>query len=82
LPPSRKHVRDQSRLRAEAGTIRDKVSPAILPWWGWMVAAVVLWLIGFFIDEKRGFSHVVLFVGMVLFALIGVIRFVKWVWTE
>jgi hypothetical protein len=57
------------------------MSPGLLPWWGWLVAAVFLWLIALFTDEdKHFFLRMLLVIGIILSALIGVIRFVKWVW--
>jgi hypothetical protein len=58
------------------------MSPALLPWWGWIAAAVVLWLAVIFTDADRSrFLRPVLVAGMVISALIGIIRFVKWVWS-
>ena len=58
------------------------MSPASLPWWGWIAAAFVLWLAVLFTDADRSrFLRPALVAGMVIAALIGAIRFVKWVWS-
>lgn len=57
------------------------MSPTLLPWWGWLVTAAVLWLAVQFTDEDDSWLvRGALVVGMVLSALIGIIRFVKWIW--
>ena len=61
--------------------------PANMPWWGWLLMAVGCWLVQLIMsirtdDGSKG-AWVIRFVfiaGMVLSALIGAIRFVKWVW--
>jgi hypothetical protein len=70
------------------------LDPSVLPWWGWVLSAVVLAcvaVIGFaFFDdlEQKTDWSVILFwlaVGAVpaaLFCLaVGLIRFIKWAWT-
>jgi hypothetical protein len=69
------------------------IGPADLSWWVWILLAAALWLlqliISAFSDETiRENKHTSLFwtvraamiVAMVVSALVGVIRFVKWVW--
>jgi hypothetical protein len=67
--------------------------PADLSWWAWILLAAGLWFLQLLIsaltdDSDRENKHTTFFwgiraaliVGMVLSALVGVIRFVKWVW--
>jgi hypothetical protein len=57
------------------------MSAAVLPWWAWIGLAVVLWLAVLFTDEDRYRSlRLVLISGMILSALLGIIRFAKWAW--
>lgn len=53
---------------------------SFLPWWGWLLVAIVLFLAIQFTDEKSRVSRAALFGAMVLAGLIGIFRFVKWVW--
>jgi hypothetical protein len=60
---------------------------ASIPWWAWLLFAFVCWYIQLFIanwtDEEAISSWVMrgpFIAGMWIFALIGIIRFVKWVW--
>jgi disulfide bond formation protein DsbB len=52
-----------------------------MPWWGWLVAAGVLWLLQLAIPDENRNLRMVLIIGMALSALIGIIRFMKEVWT-
>jgi hypothetical protein len=61
--------------------------PASIPWWGWILLAVVLWyvqlMMGIYTDSgsiRAWVIRIALIAGMVISALIGVIRFVKWIW--
>jgi len=69
------------------------MSPSVLPWWGWLLLAVVLWLAqllssaftyshpGMYKSSAMGWTvRVILIIGMAISALIGIIRFAKWVW--
>jgi len=70
------------------------MSPADLPWWGWTLCAIVTFTISFFSaryasneSERRGgkggFAYLLAIVfGLATFGtgLIGILRFVKWVW--
>jgi hypothetical protein len=71
------------------------LSLADLSWWVWILLAAALWLlqliISAFSDETiRENKHTSFFwtvraamiVAMVVSALVGVIRFVKWVWNS
>ncbi len=59
------------------------MNPATFPWWGWLIAAGFLWLLQMFLDTyERHFLRVLAIIGMFVSALIGIIRFVKWVWTS
>ncbi|MEO8190381.1 MAG: hypothetical protein ABI682_08560 [Acidobacteriota bacterium] len=57
------------------------MNPATFPWWGWLIAAGVLWLLQMIFDAyEQQFLRVLAIIGMCVSALIGIIRFVKWVW--
>ncbi len=63
------------------------MSPSDLPWWGWLLLAVICWCfqwaIGEYTEEgslRAWAFRLVLIAGAVLSALIAVVRFVKWVW--
>jgi hypothetical protein len=71
------------------------MSPADLPWWGWMLYAIGAFVVSFFSllyasnksnrpGKSDGALPIFLAVvfGLVTFGtgLIGIIRFVKWVW--
>jgi len=68
--------------------------PANVPWWAWLVLAAVLWLLQLIISVSSDKSipenkhpmffssiRVLLVVAMILCALVGIIRFVKAVWS-
>jgi hypothetical protein len=70
-------------------------SPADLSWWAWILLAAVLWFLQLLIsgltDETIRQNkqtnvfwgiRATLLVGVVVSALVGVIRFVKWVWNS
>ena len=59
--------------------------PASIPWWAWLLIAVVLWFAQLVISVRTDdgglgawFIRWVFIAGMVMSGLIGVIRFVKW----
>jgi hypothetical protein len=61
--------------------------PADVPWWGWLLIAVACWFLQLMMsirtdDGGKGawLIRTAFIAGMVLSALIGLIRFVKWVW--
>jgi hypothetical protein len=61
--------------------------PASIPWWVWLFIAAVCWFIQLMMSIRTDngsvgawIIRIAFIVGMVLSALIGVIRFVKWVW--
>jgi hypothetical protein len=61
--------------------------PANIPWWAWLLIAVGCWFLQLILsvrtdDGTRGAWTIrILFIaGTVFSVLIGVIRFVKWVW--
>lgn len=61
--------------------------PAGIPWWGWLLIAVGCWFLQLIIsfrtdngEEGAWLIRIVFIAGMVFSALIGLIRFVKWVW--
>ncbi len=61
--------------------------PANMPWWAWLLIAVGCWFLQLITsfrtdDGSKGawLFRIVFIAGMVLSFLIGVIRFVKWVW--
>ena len=63
------------------------MTPASVPWWGWILLAGVLWFVqlmmGTYTDSgsPRAWTvRIAFIVGMIVSGLIGVIRFVKWVW--
>lgn len=63
------------------------MSPADLPWWGWLLSGAVSAVIGAAImagtdDDVFGtvLAWVFIFFGGLL-GFVGLIRFVKWVWT-
>jgi hypothetical protein len=69
------------------------VSPQNLPWWGWILLAVALWFLQLILSASSDktistnehtdffwFLRAALVVGMFLSVLIGILRFVKWVW--
>ena len=73
--------------------LANYIGPADLSWWVWILLAAALWflqlIISAFSDETiRENKHTSLFwtvraaliFAMVVSALVGVIRFVKWVW--
>jgi hypothetical protein len=75
--------------------LANYVGPADLSWWVWILLAVALWLLQLvtsaFSDETiRENKHTSFFwtvraaliFAMVVSALVGVIRFVKWVWNS
>ena len=69
------------------------MSPSDLQWWGWIVLSALLWIIGRFASAEADESipinvhttfwwivHALVTIGSILSTLIGVIRFIKWVW--
>lgn len=65
-------------------------SPATFPWWEWLLAAFVAFVICYFarsesqLKEDYGSASLVTFLSgslTLLFGWIGLIRFVKWFWT-
>jgi hypothetical protein len=63
------------------------MNPSALPWWGWALVAVVCWyfqLVSSIYTDKGTFTawvfRIALIVGMVLAAILAIIRFVKWAW--
>ena len=73
------------------------MSASFLPWWGWILIAVILYVIGLigyvFYDAEHYDKSSPTILGtilktlwlapwalMVISAIIGVIRFIKWVW--
>lgn len=61
--------------------------PANLPWWGWLLIAAGCWFLQLIMSirtdggSKGAWAIRFVFIaGMVLCALIGAIRFAKWVW--
>jgi hypothetical protein len=61
--------------------------PASISWWGWLLIAIACWyfqLVMSIRTDKGGKGawtiRIALITGMVLSSLIGVVRFVKWVW--
>ncbi len=60
---------------------------ASIPWWGWLLIAVACWFFQLIMsirtdDGSKGawVIRIAFITGMVLSFLIGVIRFVRWVW--
>jgi hypothetical protein len=68
--------------------VRIAVSPHLLPWWGWLLAAVVCWIVyevcqGAPEDaspDVRPFLRFVSAIAGVLSLGIGVVQFVRWAW--
>jgi hypothetical protein len=69
------------------------ISPSDLPWWGWFLVglacgliALIIWIFGESSRVHDGdrwifqFPAVVAGIAMFVCGLIGVIRFIKWVW--
>jgi hypothetical protein len=61
------------------------MSPSDLPWWGWLLSGAVGVVVGFIVvDEHDGLKALpglaIILAGLVC-GFIGIIRFVKWVWT-
>lgn len=69
------------------------MSVQLFPWWGWILVGVGLWFIqlilsafadGDLAENKHTLFfrsvRVVVIIGTVLTTLIGIVRFVKWVW--
>ena len=61
--------------------------PSVIPWWAWLLVAAICWFLQLMMSSwtdngstKAWIIRIAFIVGMVLSALIGVIRFVKWVW--
>jgi hypothetical protein len=68
------------------------MNPSDLPWWGWLLCAVVAWTVSAIAvkcTEGKGGSHetlagtIFILFGLagLLAALIGIVRLVKWVWS-
>jgi ABC-type branched-subunit amino acid transport system permease subunit len=70
----------------------DDVSPSDIPWWGWFLCALGAGLVSFLIalfsstrEKKFYFSIVMYFIfgfTAAVCGIIGIIRFVKWVWGD
>ena len=71
------------------------MNPQNLPWWGWILLAVAFWFLQLIVSASADksistnehteffwFVRAALIVGMLLSAMIGIIRFVKWVWNS
>jgi hypothetical protein len=72
------------------------ISPADLPWWGWLLcgggAAIIALFVGMISSvqsDKKGGGGCFLYLVAAVFGLaaagcglVGIIRFVKWVWGE
>lgn len=67
------------------------MTPSDLSWWVWLLVAAGCWVLWFMVDSylddapERGVGlsrliRFLSFVGCLLAAIIGVIRFVKWIW--
>ena len=61
--------------------------PASIPWWGWLLIATVCWFVQLILSIRTDngsagawIVRIAFIAGLVLSVLIGVIRFVKWVW--
>ncbi len=73
-------------------TILVAVSPSALPWWGWLLCAACAAMVAlgahvYFTENKETDWRIVAFVisfvsGVAAFLLgiIGVVRFIKWIW--
>jgi hypothetical protein len=69
-------------------------SPSDLPWWGWLLCSigtgiVCLWFIALVGSNdsafRRGFMGLVIFLSgltALITGLMGLIRFIKWVWSS
>jgi hypothetical protein len=68
------------------------ISPSDLPWWGWIICAVVLGGVALFAyiyaeESLEGGRHAMslsFLAGLAasLCDLIGIVRLIKWVWTS
>jgi hypothetical protein len=63
------------------------MNPSALPWWGWALVALGFWffqLVSSIYTDKGTLTawvfRIALIVGMVLSAILAVIRFAKWAW--
>ena len=58
------------------------VSLLFIPWWGWLLITVVLWLFLLLIYEQKTARtiRILLMMALGLSALMTAIRFVKWAW--
>jgi hypothetical protein len=65
------------------------ISPSDLPWWGWLACAIggaILMVVGVMAEDSSDepFGSIIAIVGflaMLTCGAIGIIRFVKWVWS-
>ena len=66
------------------------MDPTLLPWWGWLLAGVVGAFVGFVLSLFAGDDKIASGCGCLgalfmlvgaLCMLVGLIRFVKWVWS-
>jgi hypothetical protein len=64
------------------------ISPSDLPWWGWLLIAAGVWIFGMFLanwaeeklDVPAPWIVIPFSLGAGLTAVIGIIRFVRWIW--
>jgi hypothetical protein len=79
--------------KSERGKRSKSMSPADIPWWGWIVLTPVLWklqlVVSAYSDKNIPANkhptffwivRIVLIGGMVLSFLVGIVRFVRWAW--
>jgi hypothetical protein len=66
-------------------------SPSDLPWWGWLLCSLVAWIVcgiayGFSENKNGGCLAILLAtvagLGGTVTGIMGIILFVKWVWTS
>lgn len=63
------------------------MNPSALPWWGWFLVALACWyfqlIAGIYTDKgtlKAWIFRIALIAGMVLSAILAIVRFIKWAW--
>lgn len=63
------------------------MSPSALPWWGWLLITLVFWyfqMVASIYTDKGTLTawifRIALIIGMVLSAILAIIRLVKWAW--
>ncbi len=70
------------------GMLPASMTPADLPWWGWLLCAVGAGVLGAALtslaNKENGCLATVIrnlaFIGALILFVIGIIRFIKWVW--